>query len=92
MAWHLAAAGATIVLVALALALVAPKRNAPIFELQFDARWKPETQRRDEKVITPAGRLDASRILTLLVGLALVTYLVVHSIEGGSLTLDIVNW
>jgi short-chain fatty acids transporter len=90
--WNLAAAGATIVVVALALALVAPKHSAPIFELQFDARDKPVTQPDDEKVVTPADRLDASRILTLLVGLALMAYLVVHFVEGGSLTLDIVNW
>jgi len=87
--WNIAAAGATIVVVALALALVAPKRNAPIFELEFDAR---DTQVDEEKVVTPADRLDASRILTLLVGLALVAYLAVHFIEGGTLTLDIVNW
>jgi len=51
--------------VALALALVAPKCNAPIFELQFDAREKPETQCEKEKVITPTDRLDASRTLTI---------------------------
>ena len=77
---------------AIALALVAPKRNAPISELQFDARDKPETQREDAAGTTPADRLDASRILTPLIGLALETYLAVHSIEGGSLTLIIVNW
>ncbi|TFD80037.1 short-chain fatty acid transporter [Cryobacterium psychrophilum] len=87
--WNIAAAGGTIVVVALALAVVAPKRTAPIFELEFDAR---EKKVEEEKVVTPADRLDASRILTLLVGLALVAYLVVHFVEGGTLTLDIVNW
>ncbi|KFF59647.1 serine--pyruvate aminotransferase [Cryobacterium sp. MLB-32] len=87
--WNIAAAGATIVVVALALALVAPKRTAPIFELEFDARDKAVAE---EDVVTPADRLDASRILTLLVGLALVAYLVIHFSEGGTLTLDIVNW
>ncbi len=87
--WNIAAAAATIVVVALALALVAPKRNAPIFELTFDARHETV---QEEKVTTPADRLDASRILTLLIGLALVAYLVVHFAEGGTLTLDIVNW
>ncbi|MBD4565918.1 TIGR00366 family protein, partial [Xanthomonas citri pv. citri] len=37
-------------------------------------------------------RLDASRIPTLLVGLALVAYLIIHFTGGGSVTLDIVNW
>ncbi|MBB5639968.1 short-chain fatty acids transporter [Cryobacterium roopkundense] len=87
--WNIAAAGATIVVVAPALALVAPKRNAPIFELDFDAREKAVAE---EEVVTPADKLDASRILTLLVGLALVAYLVIHFSEGGTLTLDIVNW
>ena len=50
------------------------------------------TQREDEKVVTPADRLDASRILTLLVGLGLMAYLVVHFVEGGTLTVDIVTW
>ena len=87
--WNIAAAGATIVVVALALALVAPKRNAPIYELEFDAREKAVVE---ESVVTPADKLDASRFLTLLVGLALVAYLVIHFTEGGTLTLDIVNW
>ncbi|WP_104134766.1 short-chain fatty acid transporter [Cryobacterium sp. Y62] len=87
--WNILAAVATIVVVALALALVAPRRNAPIFVLEVDARDK---QVAEEPVVTPADRLDASRILTLIVGLALVAYLVVHFVEGGTLTLDIVNW
>jgi len=88
-AWNIAAAIVTIVVVALALALVAPRRNAPIFVLEIDAREKSAAE---EKVVTPADRLDASRILTLIVGLALLAYLAIHFVEGGTLTLDIVNW
>ena len=87
--WNISAAAAAIVVIALALALVAPRRGVPVFELGFDAR---ETAAVEETVETPADRLDASRALTLLVGLALVAYLVVHFSEGGTLTLDIVNW
>jgi short-chain fatty acids transporter len=87
--WNISAALATIVLVALALAIVAPRRNAPIFVLEVDAR---DREVAEEPVVTPADRLDASRILTLIVGLALVAYLVIHFVEGGTLTLDIVNW
>jgi short-chain fatty acids transporter len=87
--WNISAAFATIVIVALALALVAPRRHSDIYELNFDAR---ETEVAEEAVTTPADRLDASRLLTMLVGLALVAYLVVHFVEGGTLTLDIVNW
>ena len=43
-------------------------------------------------VVTPADRVDASRIPTLLTGLLLVAYLVIHFTGGGSLTLYIVNW
>ena len=41
---------------------------------------------------TPADRLDASRIPTTLIGLALVAYLVLNFVQGGGLSLDIVNW
>ena len=87
--WNISAALATIVIVALALTLVAPRRHSEIYELNFDAR---ETEVAEETVTTPADRLDASRLLTMLVGLALVAYLVVHFVEGGTLSLDIVNW
>jgi len=80
----------TIVVVALALALVAPRDDASIVELDVDARDKRLLSKDD--ISTPADRLDASRILTSLVGLALVAYLVIHFTDGGSLTLDIVNW
>lgn len=87
--WNILAAVATIIVVALALTLVAPRKNAPIFELAFDAR---EEDAAPDEVVTPADRLDASRIPTLIIGLALVAYLVVHFVNGGTPTLDIVNW
>lgn len=59
-------------------------------ELEIDARDGEADY--DDDVVTPADRLDASRILTLLVGLALVAYLAIHFGSGGTLTLDIVNW
>ena len=87
--WNILAAVATIVVVALALTLVAPRKDAPIFELAFDAR---EAEPAVDEVVTPADRLDASRIPTLIIGLALVAYLVIHFVNGGTPTLDIVNW
>lgn len=87
--WNILAAVATIVVVALALTLVAPRKDAPIFELAFDAR---EAEAAPDEVVTPADRLDASRIPTLIIGLALVAYLVIHFVNGGTPTLDIVNW
>jgi short-chain fatty acids transporter len=88
--WNICAALATIVVIALALALVAPREGDRIVELGFDARDKGGLDSDD--VATPADRLDASRILTSLVGLTLVAYLAIHFADGGSLTLDIVNW
>ncbi len=88
--WNISAALLTIVVVALALALVAPRDDANIVELDVDARDKLLIPKDD--ISTPADRLDASRLLTSLVGLALLVYLVIHFTDGGSLTLNIVNW
>ncbi|WP_336714257.1 short-chain fatty acid transporter [Arthrobacter sp. USHLN218] len=88
--WNIAAALATVVAVGLALAAVAPRGDDKIIELGIDARDTGVDI--DEDVVTPADRLDASRILTTVVGLVLVAYLAIHFVQGGSLTLDIVNW
>ena len=60
------------------------------WRLKTDARYDEEVV--IDEVVTPADRVDASRVLTLLVGLALVAYLVIHYADGGTATLDIVNW
>lgn len=88
--WNMLAALATIVVVALALYLVAPRRGDRVTELTIDACEDAEDVQ--EEVVTPADRLDASRLVTLLTGLALVAYLVLHFSRGGTLTLDTVNW
>lgn len=88
--WNMLAALATILLVGLALFLVAPRRGDKISELEIDIRETVDTGQ--EAVVTPADRLDASRIVTLLLGLMLVGYLVLHFSRGGTLTLDTVNW
>ncbi|OLT19530.1 serine--pyruvate aminotransferase [Ornithinimicrobium sp. CNJ-824] len=88
--WNIAAAAATIVVVGIALALVAPREGEDVIELGFDAR--DDDADLDDEVVTPADRVDASRVVTLLVGLALTTYLGLHFANGGTLTLDIVNW
>lgn len=88
--WNMLAALATIIVVALALYLVAPRRGDRVTELTIDAR--EELEDGQEEVVTPADRLDASRLVTLLTGLALVAYLVLHFSRSGTLTLDTVNW
>lgn len=88
--WNLFAAAATVVVVAGALAAVAPRDGDSVRELEVDAREAgPKV---DEEVVTPADRADASRALTALPGIALAGWLVLHYSRGGSLTLDVVNW
>ena len=88
--WNMLAALATILVVGFALFLVAPRKGDKISELQIDLRETIDDGQED--VVTPADKLDASRLVTLLVGLLLVTYLVLHFSRGGTLTLDTVNW
>ena len=89
--WNLVAIVATIFAVGVGLALVAPRAGDRIVELKTDARFDADIAI-DDEVVTPADRVDASRVPTMLVGLALVAYLVIHYAEGGTATLDIVNW
>ncbi len=88
--WNLLAALVTVVVVGTVIALVAPRGDDRIVELTVDAR--DEGVAVDDDVETPADRLDASRWLTTLVGVALAGYLVVYFVRGGGPTLDIVNW
>lgn len=88
--WNLIAIVATILVVGLSLYLIAPRDNDRIVTLDADVR---ESQVKvHDAVATPADRLDTSRIPTLLVGIMLVAYLIIHFAGGGGLTLDIVNW
>jgi short-chain fatty acids transporter len=89
--WNLTAAAVTILVVGGALAWAAPRAGDKIVALPEDAEYgtPPDI---DDQVTTPADRVDGSRIPTLLTGLALVAYLVLHYLDGGTPTLDIVNW
>lgn len=89
--WNMLAALAVIVVCALLFFLIRPRKDDPIYELPVHVGSESEDEM-DDEVATPADRIDASRILTLLLGLGLVGYLVVHFVQGGTLTLDIVNW
>ncbi|MCO1337306.1 serine--pyruvate aminotransferase [Kocuria polaris] len=88
--WNIVAAAVTIVAVAATILLVSPRAQDPVVELAVDARDRGVDV--DDDVVTPADRIDASRLPTLLLGLLLVGYLVLHFAGGGSVTLDIVNW
>ena len=89
--WNLLAIVATIIAVGIGLALVAPREGEEVIEMKADARFGDDVVV-DDEIVTPADRVDGSRVLTLLVGLALVAYLVIHYADGGTATLDIVNW
>ena len=91
-AWNLTAVVATVVLVALALWLIAPRAVDPAHRMTAAALAASEQTVTEEEVVTPADRLDASRVPTLVVGLALAGYMVLHFAEGGTVTLDVVNW
>lgn len=88
--WNMLAAAATILVVGIAMFLIAPRKGDTITPLKIDVRETADDGQED--VVTPADRLDASRIVTLLIGLLLVAYLVLHFSRGGTLTLDTVNW
>src|SRR5690606_34897712 len=89
--WNMLAALAVIVVCALLFFLIRPRKDDPIYELPVHVGSEADDDM-DDEVATPADRIDASRILTLVLGLGLVAYLVVHFVQGGTLTLDIVNW
>lgn len=89
--WNMLAALGVIVVVGVLMYLIRPKKNDPIYELPVTV-GSEATDEYDDEVVTPADRIDASRVLTTIVGAGLVVYLIVHFVQGGTLTLDIVNW
>ncbi|WP_144796056.1 MULTISPECIES: short-chain fatty acid transporter [Microbacterium] len=89
--WNMLAALAVIVVVGALMFVIRPKQGDPVYELPSHV-GSEETGEYDDEVVTPADRIDASRILTTVIGAGLVIYLIVHFVQGGTLTLDIVNW
>jgi len=89
--WNMLAALGVIVVCALLFLLIRPRKDDPVYELPAHVGSEADDEI-DDQVVTPADRIDASRILTMVLGLALVAYLVIHFVQGGTLTLDIVNW
>ncbi|MDO5629008.1 MAG: TIGR00366 family protein [Mobilicoccus sp.] len=88
---------AIIVLVATIVALT-PKKDDHIVELPADSDLGTSSAGADSGgvvpgEITPADKIDASRAITLLLGVMLLVYLVMFfATNGFNLTLDIVNW
>lgn len=89
--WNIAATILVIVVCAVLFWMVSPKNNAQIHELPADV-GSEENQTIEYELTTPGDRMDASRVLVFVFGLALLAYLIVHFSTGGTITLDIVNW
>lgn len=89
--WNITATILVIVVCAILFWLVSPKDDARIYELPANV-GSEERNVASYEVVTPGDRIDASRILVVIFGLALLAYLIVHFSGGGSITLDIVNW
>lgn len=91
--WNLLAIALTVISVGLMIFFIAPRTIQP--QHVIDERHVAElveAERPEAPMDTIADRIDGNRIPTLLVGVALIAYLVVHFVRGGSVTLDIVNW
>lgn len=91
--WNLTTIVVTLACVALVLYFIAPREVQSSHLIKDDAVAElVEKEQAPAPRDTTADRIDASRILTLVTGLALLAYLVVHFVNGGSVTLNIVNW
>ncbi|GAA1567644.1 short-chain fatty acid transporter [Leucobacter aridicollis] len=90
-AWNMLTAAGVIVVCSLLFLAIAPRKGAPVRELPTGVVSQP-FEAAAEEVVTPADRVDASRVLTFIVGVGLVVYLVAHFVQGGTLTLNTVNW
>jgi len=89
--WNLIAAVLVVVVCAALFWLLAPKDESRIYELPVEV-GSEEHETAQYEVVTPGDKIDASRVLVLLFGLALLAYLIIHFSRGGSITLNIVNW
>ncbi len=87
---------AVLVTLPLLNAAMHPKRGEPVVELDpaTVAEARPAASAHgllgDEKTL--AGRLNNSRVLSLLIGLCGMAYVAMHFIKGGSLDLNMINF
>lgn len=107
--WNLAAIVVTVVVVVAAMASLRPRAEDDVVELPVasdepvstgptgspaaSTRSAARATGEGPAPLTPADRVDRSRVITTVAGLALAAYLVAYfAQEGFALTLDIVNW
>lgn len=89
--WNITAAVLVIIVCATLFWLVSPKNEQDIQELPAHIGREEHTTVEYE-IVTPGDRMDSSRVLVFVFGLALLAYLIIHFSRGGGITLDIVNW
>ena len=94
--WNILGAVVAVVVVVAAMAALRPDERDAIVELPEDAdiaEDRVELLETGTTGRTPAEIVDGSRVVTTVLGLALLAYLVTYyAQEGFALTLDIVNW
>ncbi len=95
--WNITGAVIAVIVVVAAMAAMAPGEDDPVVELPEGASMEREESElidtRGAERPTPAERLDGGRLVTSVLGFALLAYLVTYyAQEGFLLTLDIVNW
>ena len=90
--WNLAGILEAILAVLITLWLVAPRRVPTEHQIHADVIAEAEEEDAAFVAHTPAEKVDASRVLTTGLGLVLVAYLFLYFKDGGTVTLDIVNW
>ena len=93
--WNLIAIVVVLAVLAVALPMMAPRGGDAIREAPPEALVEEDdsVQIDVDADGSPADWLERSRVVTLVLGLLLGVYLVVHFLDAGfDLTLDIVNW
>lgn len=96
--WNLVAVAVTLLVIAVAMPLMAPGEGEPVRpapDAVFEDSQGPAgaAAGAPQEQGSPADRLETSRLVTSVMGVALGLYLVLHFLDNGfDLTLDIVNW
>ena len=91
--WNLMAIVAAVAVIVATVVLLAPKGDDVVVELPQRMQDDESAEQDAPGPSTPAERVEASRVVTLIPGVALLAYLVVYfAQEGFDLSLDIVNW
>ena len=87
--WNLVAVVLVAAAVTLAIVLVAPREKDLIAQMPDTGEDAAEEA---DEVLTPADRIDASRILTTVLGVLVIVFIIVYFVRGGAMDINMVNW